>query len=770
MTRSNSIFHIILLFFIFNLVFSFSSTGNTLTVIQDGTGDYTKIQDAILAAANWDTVLVYPGTYFENIDFAGKNITVASLNLTTGDRAFIYNTIIDGNHNGSCVKVNGGETDAVLYGFTIQNGSGTIKEPVSISYGGGIFIGSNISTHIINCIIKNNQATGHGGGIAGFMYSSIFLSGVTIFNNHANGTGGGIAIPYETICIFDESNLCNIYLNYASRGNDIYKSSQYPLDLPLDTFTVLNPDTYYISSIDDNGFEKNDVTYSFQYPKITPLDTNLYVNPITGNDSNSGLNPNEPLKTIAFANTKLIVDSLYKNTVYLADGIYSDSANGERFPLNIRPFTNYTGQSRNGTILDGEYKSKILCGNNKISNYNFFKMTIRRGTYIDYDDHFTNAVALVRSYLQNENIVFDSIVFINGQCKGGYAIVNILGSNNTRFTNCEFSYNKGDAALRIPLWDSTDTCRIYNCIFHNNSPDLNNPDPYYRIGRALSISGGHGVGIVASSLFYDNDWNSFISIYPSKSYLVNCTFTGNGHLENTPSLWLSESTTNMYNCIVYDEGGDYSILMSNIEHLDTTQLNIYNSLVDGGENAIHVSPSQSNWCKYHYDETNINADPMFYGGEEYPYNLSDNSPCIDAGTLELPDFIELPDKDLAGNPRIFNGKIDMGAYEWDPTVGTPEYKPIKKQKEKHLKAAPNPFDWGTYITAKWEKAGRVRIEVYNNGGLRVKVLKSGYTPPGQSEIQWNGTDENGNYLPAGIYHIVMYIDGKETESLKVVKK
>ncbi|NOX86313.1 MAG: T9SS type A sorting domain-containing protein, partial [Chlorobi bacterium] len=100
----------------------------------------------------------------------------------------------------------------------------------------------------------------------------------------------------------------------------------------------------------------------------------------------------------------------------------------------------------------------------------------------------------------------------------------------------------------------------------------------------------------------------------------------------------------------------------------------------------------------------------------------------------------------------------------------PEYRPPAKRKPKHLSAAPNPFDWGTYITARWEKAGNVRIEVYNTGGLRVKTLKSGHTPPGRDEIQWTGTDQNGNYLTPGIYHIVMYIDGKEVESLKVVKK
>ena len=115
----------------------------------------------------------------------------------------------------------------------------------------------------------------------------------------------------------------------------------------------------------------------------------------------------------------------------------------------------------------------------------------------------------------------------------------------------------------------------------------------------------------------------------------------------------------------------------------------------------------------------------------------------------------------------------MGAYEWNPTVGIDkyQYQPIKNDKPKLLQAAPNPFTWETTISAKWDFNGHVQIEVYSNSGLRIKILKSGRSGgKGSILTKWDGKDENGNILPTGIYHIVMFWDGEEVDGIKVVKK
>ena len=90
---------------------------------------YTSIQSAIDAAENGDTVIVEPNTYYENIDFLGKAISLTSTDPC--DDQVVAATIIDGSYPddpnfGSVVTFNSTETNAsILTGFTIRGGTGS---------------------------------------------------------------------------------------------------------------------------------------------------------------------------------------------------------------------------------------------------------------------------------------------------------------------------------------------------------------------------------------------------------------------------------------------------------------------------------------------------------------------------------------------------------------------------------------------------------------------------------------------------------------------
>jgi hypothetical protein len=196
--------------------------------------DQPGIQAGINAAVNGDTVLVADSTYYENINFMGKAITVASYMIIDNDTTHRDSTIINGGlpghpDSGSVVFfISGEDTNSVLHGFTITGGTGTLYD-ATFRIGGGIYCENSGAKILFNKIINNNviynqKCNGAGIGVWPIQnVNSVVIEDNVIANNSLNAmdgsNGGGIRLSQGIVArnkIY--GNLSHAQAGYAGGG------------------------------------------------------------------------------------------------------------------------------------------------------------------------------------------------------------------------------------------------------------------------------------------------------------------------------------------------------------------------------------------------------------------------------------------------------------------------------------------------------------------------------------------------------------------------
>ncbi len=679
-----------------------NANADILAVAPDGSQDYTVIQEAIAASAHGDTVLVHPGRYIENVRFNGKNITLASLELITGDRDYVYSTIIDGNQSGTVVTVFDSETRVHIQGFTITNGSGRYNSAYDMTVGGGVIIArmtGEKSATIVNCDISGNNAT-DGGGFWGGTFN-LHLSGVSIHDNIAS-TGGGMkfegAISLPWSINFDPENRCSIYSNFAAFGSDLYYYKVDAVHVVVDTFTVANPWNFYATAIPSNPNITNPYTFDILNTVHTEVNHDLYVAP-WGDDDNSGISPDQPMKSIFRAMYNIASDSDNPKTVHVANGHYSPSLNGQQFPIPIKSHTRLVGESREGTILDGDNSTHILTAppgtddwtaeHLSLVNGEGGVITTHSGSYslskLLIDNHVTmNAKGIGSVNTRGQVDIRDVKISNLGSDERLYAFQSLSTTETLKIQNLEISDCVAPNMMIFNI-STIEECEVTldGLEVHNNhstSSDMYAFNSLFQISPWGQYASRLRIDI-RNSAFFDNHQSNgnhkgMARALNDTLFISNSTFAGNTG-GGTPLA--VQGTSVLTNNIFYNPASTYQIQVPNsISSGIFSSLTLLNNNILGGSGGVYNVTSQN---PVYWGAGNTSDDPLFVGEGNRPYILSPNSPLIDTGWQAESGIID-NSKDAAGNERYWDGDgdgisiIDVGAYEYQAI-----YQPIELMAE-----------------------------------------------------------------------------------------
>jgi hypothetical protein len=615
-------------------------------------------------------------------------------------------------------------------------------------------------------------------------------------------------------------NRCSIYNNRSGSGQDIFiQNADSDLNVYLDTFSVAVPTTYY-TIYKSEGLADYQMHFDILNAHHQEIDSDLYVSP-NGDDANDGLSPSSALRTIHEGIYRIAADSLSQYTVHLLPGTYSRTANNQVFPIALKSWVIVQGSGMDTTEVVGEPHPLIPTGYGSadatfmtylepvlsLSDLSITTTNTENGnaiicflkgsmnlSNIRIHDVNPDYVASVLLWLDNEHdCVWNNVIVENEITQHG-GLVDVEGKISGRFSNCKFrnatsTYTSGSVwAYPLVLFRGDRNLTFENCEFSNLT--MTDDNSYAIAFGGVQYPQQQNNFSFINCLFSNNSSQGGVVLVGSSNSpnmdFTNCTFAGNE--SNTYTL-MTNGNVNITNSI-FDNDTPYQIRVNPMDGNETTTLNIDYSCIKDGLAGILQAPGNT----VNFLPTSTSSNPLFAGGPDIHdplyYSLSGSSPCMNAGTPDITGLDLLP-YDLAGNWRVWNGRIDMGCFEYgsEPYVDNDDPELPAPPEGIALALYPNPFlytsrNGGAFIefTLPRKPISQPLIEIFNVRGQKVRTIQAGDSygslvrKAGLSDnlnkqgefysTVWNGKGDNNKPLASGTYLIRVTADSM-TASKKI---
>lgn len=401
------------------------------------------------------------------------------------------------------------------------------------------------------------------------------------------------------------------------------------------------------------------------------------------------------------------------------------------------------------------YNSGAKIANNKITN-----------NYVEGD--MAGGVGIASIYDGMDSwIVIDNNIINNNSCEasgytafgGGIGVTTnaIIKNNIIQYNTCSNQYQTADGGgIEVDaIPGSTPTTYIINNIIQFN--EISGTD--YVWGAGISILNSISTisnNIVRSNSINGNDhiWGAGVCFRGSSGTLINnliinneasgianseC-FGGGVYIDTPPSHEVFMSNNSIINNNANTDGGGIYCISVNTESINSIIWNNSPNQI-AGSFLVSYSDIMGGW----QGEGNISEDPLFMGSGDYPYSLQDDSPCINSGTPDITG-LNLPEFDLAGNPRLYGGRIEMGAYENQNVILTRQ-RELFDRSNFNLCVYPNPIIDQATIKFTLPDQRQTILSILDFTGKQVKTIVAKELPKGEHNFNLKAIGLNdGNYL------------------------